>query len=81
MAAGVLALAESTHAQTIGWNYRGGGSWSEAGNWGPAGVPIVAEFVTLYNLRVRDADLAPPLNVWNFFDVPAFIDAYTAGCP
>jgi hypothetical protein len=41
----------------------------------------VAEFVTLYNLRVRDADLAPPLNVWNFFDVAAFIDAYTAGCP
>lgn len=41
----------------------------------------VAEFVTLYNLRVRDADLAAPFNVWNFFDVAAFIDAYTAGCP
>ena len=41
----------------------------------------LAEFVTLYNLGLRDADLAAPFNVWNFFDVAAYIDAYTAGCP
>lgn len=41
----------------------------------------VSMFLSLYNAHDPRADLASPAGAWNFFDVSAYIAAYSAGCP
>jgi len=41
----------------------------------------ITTFLALYNQQAPAADLAEPLGVFNFFDLAAFLDFFSTGCP
>ena len=44
-------------------------------------IEDITAFLDAYTAGDRAADLAAPVGVFNFFDIAAFISAYSTGCP
>ncbi len=41
----------------------------------------IADFLDLFTNHDPRADLAPPTGAWDFFDISAYLAAFSAGCP